>query len=184
MTKEELIGIMRDSDPQEWLVCRNVHVRLVEFETLPGAIYLSKKGNYYIIINDRLAFPERQKTLLHEIKHLLDHIEAPGSTYWAMTFQPLNARLRSSHMKYSRKWRVYHEKIGTDYDIGVTVGRDRRSKQPGAQGCRSGVAFLRGQWRYGGLNAIYTNRYKKEGATLTHLIVNAARQGSRGHWES
>jgi len=78
MTKEELIGIMRDSDPQEWLVCRNVHVRLVEFETLPGAIYLSKKGNYYIIINDRLAFPERQKTLPHEIKHLLDHIEAPG----------------------------------------------------------------------------------------------------------
>ena len=31
-----------------------------------------------------------------------------------------------------------------------------------------------------GLNAIYTNRYKKEGATLTHLIVNAARQGLQG----
>jgi len=28
-----------------------------------------------------------------------------------------------------------------------------------------------------GLNAIYTNRYKKEGATLTHLVAIAARQG-------
>jgi len=31
-----------------------------------------------------------------------------------------------------------------------------------------------------GLNAIYTNRYKKEGATLTPLVVIAARQGLQG----
>lgn len=78
MTKEELIAILKSSDLQDWLACRNVHVHLAEFDVLPGAIYVSRKWNYHIIINDRLAFSERQKTLLHEIKHLLDHINAPG----------------------------------------------------------------------------------------------------------
>jgi len=57
----------------------NLTVTFEDIGSFKGAVYLSRKGNYHIIINESLSPETQRQVFFHEIKHIIEDI--PGMPY-------------------------------------------------------------------------------------------------------
>lgn len=47
---------------------------------IKGFVYVSRRGNYHIILNGRLSYEEQCRTLVHELKHIIEDV--PTTSYY------------------------------------------------------------------------------------------------------
>lgn len=47
---------------------------------IKGFVYVSYRGNYYIILNGRLNYEEQCRTFVHELKHIIEDV--PTTSYY------------------------------------------------------------------------------------------------------
>lgn len=52
----------------------NLTVTLGDIGSFKGAVYLSRKGNYHIIINESLSPETQRQVFFHELKHIIEDI--------------------------------------------------------------------------------------------------------------
>lgn len=52
----------------------NITLSFEDIGIFKGSVYVSRKGNYHIIINNSLSKPEQQKVFFHELKHIIEDI--------------------------------------------------------------------------------------------------------------
>lgn len=57
----------------------NLTVTFEDIGSFKGAVYLSRKGNYHIIINESLNPETQRQVFFHELKHIIEDI--PGMPY-------------------------------------------------------------------------------------------------------
>lgn len=78
----KLIRSLYDTECDFDELLRTHGIRLHEISFKPelwGAVYISRKGIYHVFINSILPHGTKQKTFLHELKHII--FDAPKENY-------------------------------------------------------------------------------------------------------
>ncbi|MDI6604077.1 MAG: hypothetical protein QME35_02905 [Thermoanaerobacteraceae bacterium] len=65
----------------ELMTAYDIQVSIANIDTcIYGFTYVSRHGNYYLILNGNIGYEEQCKVFIHEIKHILE--DCPKQSYY------------------------------------------------------------------------------------------------------
>ncbi|MBO8161912.1 MAG: ImmA/IrrE family metallo-endopeptidase [Thermosipho sp. (in: Bacteria)] len=96
----------KDTDLIEILAQHNIRLSFADLgPQTRGIVYTSRRGRHHVVLNSNLTYEQKQKTFLHELKHILE--DFPKHNYI------IGFNIQYQHIEKSAD--IFAEKIATVY---------------------------------------------------------------------